>query len=134
MAPQNRSVATQALKAITTRLANTPTEKLPRVIPHLANTVVDIRELLSAPASQIQADDLVLVHKFKSQLTSLVQDKSLEARWSAIVLIKAAVEVGGWEVLQCSGVWIRALLSILGVGHIQISSHDVARVACAHGL
>ncbi|MCJ1380682.1 hypothetical protein MMC17_003790 [Xylographa soralifera] len=43
----------------------------------------------------------------------MLQDKSVEARWSAVVLIKATVEAGGWSVLQNCGAWTRGLLAIL---------------------
>ncbi len=36
----------------------------------------------------------------------------------AVVLIKAVVEVGGWEVLQGSEPWVRGLLAVLGVRNI----------------
>lgn len=57
----------------------------------------------------------MLVHKLKSQLSALLQEKAVEARWAAAVLIKASVEVGGWEVLRGSGAWVRGLLGLLGV-------------------
>lgn len=57
----------------------------------------------------------VLVHKLKTQLSTLLNGRSLEGRFTAVVLIKGVVEVGGWEVLQGSESWVRGLLAILGV-------------------
>ena len=57
----------------------------------------------------------VIVHKLKTQLSALLQDKNAEARYAAVILIKASVEVGGWNVLQGIGAWVRGLIGILGV-------------------
>ncbi len=56
----------------------------------------------------------MLVHKFKTQISALLQGRTTEERWAAVVLIKATVEAGGWEVLSGSGAWVRGLLGILG--------------------
>ena len=56
------------------------------------------------------------VHKLKTQLSTLLGGKSPEGRFAAVVLIKAAIEVGGWEVLRGSEPWVRGLLAILAVG------------------
>lgn len=55
----------------------------------------------------------VAVHKYKTLLSTLLQDRTIQGRWSAIVLIKATIEVGGWETLQKSLPWVRGLLGIL---------------------
>lgn len=57
----------------------------------------------------------VLIHKLKAQLSALLQDKSPQARYSALILIKATIEVGGWNVLQGSGAWVRAMIANLRV-------------------
>jgi hypothetical protein len=46
-------------------------------------------------------------------LSTLLQDRTIHGRWSAIVLIKATIEVGGWETLQKCLPWVRGLLGIL---------------------
>lgn len=53
------------------------------------------------------------VHKFRTLIATLLQDRSVQGRWSAIVLIKATIEVGGWETLHKSSPWIRGLLGFL---------------------
>jgi pre-rRNA-processing protein RIX1 len=58
----------------------------------------------------------VLVHKLKTQVSALLFGKSTEGRFAAVVLIKAIVAVGGWEVLRVVESWVKGLLSVLGVG------------------
>lgn len=41
-----------------------------------------------------------------------------------MVLIKAVVEVGGWEILQGAESWVRGLLSLFGVSKCQPSSSE----------
>jgi pre-rRNA-processing protein RIX1 len=75
--------------------------------------------VLSSPAGNGAKADAptssVLIHKLKTQLTSLINGKSLEGRFAAVALIKAVIEAGGWEVLHGSEVWVRGLLSVLAV-------------------
>ncbi|MCJ1248179.1 hypothetical protein MMC30_005396 [Trapelia coarctata] len=105
------------LRAVTQRLALTPNKRLPQLVPFLADTITGCREILSTSEGRERGKDDselgVLVHKLKTQLSTLLLEKSVEARWSAAVLIKATIEVGGWDILQGSGGWTRGLLGIL---------------------
>jgi len=56
----------------------------------------------------------MLVHRVKTRISTLMQDKSPQARWAAVVLIKAIIEAGGLEVLQGSSAWIRSMIGSLG--------------------
>jgi hypothetical protein len=56
------------------------------------------------------------VHKLKTQISSLLQGKTAEGRFAAVVLVKGIVEAGGWEILHDSEKWVQGLLSILTVG------------------
>lgn len=107
------------LRAISQRLTSTPPKQLPYIVPYLANAIFSCGDQLSEPESHSRAkdgsDDAVLVHKFKTQISTLLQDKIVESRWAAVVLIKATIEVGGWEILHGVGPWTRGLLGILGV-------------------
>lgn len=107
------------LRVVTQRLSSTPTKQLPHVAPYLASTIAQCAEAFTASTNEDQAtggpSSAVIVHKLKTQLSALLQDKSTEAKYAAIVLIKATVEVGGWNVLQGVGAWVRGLISILGV-------------------
>ncbi|MCJ1346791.1 hypothetical protein MMC31_005009 [Peltigera leucophlebia] len=105
------------LRVITQRLTATPIWQLPHIVPYLATTIPSCAKLLQNQPSLGQTNDgsetAVLIHKFKTRISTLLAEKSPQAKWAAVVLIKATVETGGWEVLRASGAWIRGLLGIL---------------------
>lgn len=113
------SQAPNPLRMVTQRLSSTPTEQLPYIVPQLANTLFLCRPTLSASNRSHKdkdgAESAVLAHKFKTKITALLQDKSVEARWAGVVLVKATIEVGGWEILKDAGTWVRGISGILGV-------------------
>ena len=116
MAPQDVS---NPLRVVTQRLSSTPSKQLPRVAPYLANTIAQYAKFFAAPSKEGQdvggSESAVTVHKLKTQLSALLQDKNPEARYAAVILVKATVENGGWNVLQGVGSWVRSLIGILGV-------------------
>lgn len=116
MAPQD---VFNPLRVVTQRLSSTPPKQLSHVAPYLANTIAECGQAFTSPVKENQviggADYAVVVHKLKTQLSALLQDKSPEARYAAVVLIKATVEIGGWNILHGVGVWVRGLTGILGV-------------------
>lgn len=67
------------------------------------------------------SDSSVLVHKLKTQVSTLLMGRSAEGRFASVILIKAIVDVGGWEVLRGAEPWVRGLLSILGVSRISLA-------------
>ncbi|TKA31075.1 hypothetical protein B0A50_02043 [Salinomyces thailandicus] len=103
------------LRAATYRLSSTPHRELPRTAPQIAAHLWTCKELLSStPDTAKQSSEVsVTVHRFKTLLATLLQDRTIEGRWSAVVLTKAAVEAGGVEVLSKSNGWVRSLLGIL---------------------
>ena len=105
------------LRVITRRLVSTPTSQLPHVVPFLMSSLsTDFGDATGPENQKSQSqNETVLLHKFKSQLTSLLQDKSFEARWAAAVLIKKTIEVGEHDVLQGVAPWVRGLVGILTV-------------------
>jgi pre-rRNA-processing protein RIX1 len=111
------------LRVLCLQLSNTPILELPRATPSLLRLVLRCQAPLSAPVGNAGKSDAaassVLVHKLKTQLSTLLNGKSPEGRFTAIVLVKAVVELGGWEVLRGSESWVRGLLSILGVCYIR---------------
>ncbi|RMZ70869.1 hypothetical protein GMOD_00008524 [Pyrenophora seminiperda CCB06] len=115
MAPIASELAT--LRALSFRISSTPTSQLPQHVPAIALSLANCRTLLSSPhASGTKAtssEASVAVHKFRTLLSTLLQDRTTQGRWSAIVLIKAVIEVGGWETLQKSLPWVRGLLALL---------------------
>ncbi|KAI9924448.1 hypothetical protein ASPWEDRAFT_102064 [Aspergillus wentii DTO 134E9] len=105
------------LRAVTHRLTTTPVQQLPQIASFLATSLSDCGELLSAPLNQksgkSESDNAVQVHKLKTRLSSLLQDRTFEGRWTAVVLVKATVEAGQWEVLRGCEPLVRNLISIL---------------------
>lgn len=113
-APNPAELAT--LRAITYRISSTPTTQLPQQVPAITAILANCKTLLSstpASASQSSSEASVAIHKYRTLLSTLLQDRTIQGRWTAIVLIKATLEVGGWETLQKCLPWVRGLLGIL---------------------
>ena len=119
MAPHTATQAFIPLRVVTQRISNTPTKQLPHVAPILAATITECRKAFHTSQNENQSKDgsenAVLLHKLKTQLSALLQDKQPQARYAAVILIKATVEVGGWNVLQGAAPWVRGLIGIMGV-------------------
>ncbi|GKZ18631.1 hypothetical protein AbraIFM66951_007651 [Aspergillus brasiliensis] len=107
-----------SLHAVNHRLTNVPVKQLPHLASCLASSISNCGELLSTPQSQksgkADSDNAVQVHKLITRLGSLLQDRTYEGRWTAVVLVKALVEAGQWEILRSSEPFVRGLISILG--------------------
>lgn len=107
------------LRVLCAHLSTISTTDLPRMTPTLLRLISHCREPLSNPPSNTAKADSntasIQVHKLKTQISSLLTGKSVEGRFTAVVLIKGIVEVGGWEILKTSEPWVRGLLSILNV-------------------
>ncbi|PYH42028.1 uncharacterized protein BP01DRAFT_326324 [Aspergillus saccharolyticus JOP 1030-1] len=105
-----------SLHAVNHRLTNIPVKQLPPLASSLAASLSNCGELLSTPQSQkskSESDNAVQVHKLMTRLTSLLQDRTVEGRWTAVVLVKALVEAGQWEILRGSEPFVRGLMGIL---------------------
>ncbi|KAF2086951.1 hypothetical protein K490DRAFT_74142 [Saccharata proteae CBS 121410] len=116
MAPVKEDYPLMTLRSVTYRIQSTSPSHLPAIVPHLAAVLPSCKSVLSAPQTsggKDASEAAVLVHKFRTKLSTLLQDRSIEGRWSAVVLIKAAIELGGWEMLQKSKPWVTGLLGIL---------------------
>lgn len=105
------------LRVITQRLTATPLWQLPHIVPYLASTIPSCANVLQNPPSlgqtNCESEIAVVIHKLKTRISTLLAEKNPQAKWAAVVLIKATVETGGLEVLRASGAWIRGLLGIL---------------------
>jgi hypothetical protein len=116
---QVHTMASTTLRAVTHRLTTTPVDQLPQIASFLATSLSDCGELLSATQNQksgkSESDNAVQIHKLKTRLASLLQDRSFEGRWTAVVLVKATVEAGQWEVLRGCEPLVRSLVAILAV-------------------
>lgn len=105
-----------SLRAVTHRLNNTPVKELPHIAPYLASSILSCADAFKSVSERLAGknDELALqIHKLKSRLASLLQERSVEGRFTAIVLVKATVEAGGREILESCGPWLRGLLAIL---------------------
>ncbi|KAE8383214.1 rRNA processing/ribosome biogenesis-domain-containing protein [Aspergillus bertholletiae] len=105
-----------SLHAVNHRLTNIPVKQLPPIASCLATSLSNCGELLSAPQNQkskSDSDNAVQVHKLMTRLASLLQDRSPEGRWTAVVLVKAVVEAGQWEILRGCEPLVRGLIAIL---------------------
>ena len=110
------------LRVLCYKLSTAAPHDLPRLTPTLLQHLARCRLPLSSPAGSSAGPDAsassVLVHKLKTQLSTLLKSPSHEGRFAAVALIKTLVEVGGSEVLQASemkAAWIPGLLSVLVV-------------------
>ncbi|PSS00988.1 rRNA processing/ribosome biogenesis-domain-containing protein [Coniella lustricola] len=106
------------LQVLCRLLASTDASDLPPLCPSLIANIHRCGEVLSLAVDQKPKDGApehsVLVHKFKTQLTTLLNNgRSQPGRFAAAILIKAVVDVGGYECLRGSEPWVRGLLSIL---------------------
>ncbi|EGE03948.1 hypothetical protein TEQG_02982 [Trichophyton equinum CBS 127.97] len=110
--------AVMALRAAVHNLCTIPVKDLPSTAEYIATTISESSAILSVPANQGQSagepDKAVLLQKLKARITSLLQDKTVEGRWAGVVIVKATVESGGWEILRGCEPWARSILAILG--------------------
>lgn len=116
MAPSQDAYAANTLKAVIYRLSSVPTKQLPALIPHVTATLPACKPVLSAPqnaSGKDASDPAGLVLRFRARVSALLKDRSAEGRWSAVILSKSAIELGGWEMLQNSRPWVKDLLGIL---------------------
>ncbi|GIZ47468.1 hypothetical protein CKM354_001055800 [Cercospora kikuchii] len=102
------------LRALTYRLTSTPTKDLPAIAPQIASSLWTCKDVLSISAdSKATGEAATAAHRFKTQLNTLLQDRTIEGRWAAVVLTKATIEAGGLEVLSKANSWVKHLLGIL---------------------
>ncbi|OAA80676.1 Armadillo-type fold domain containing protein [Akanthomyces lecanii RCEF 1005] len=118
------------LRVLSRKLTSTPPNLLPQQLPALTHNVLRCKDVLSAQHDAKAKEDAstsALVHKIKRSITTLLEGRSREGRFAAVVLIKAMVDVGGWEILRTAGPWVNGLLSIVQKGD-PIASKELAIV------
>jgi pre-rRNA-processing protein RIX1 len=107
------------LRSLCRRLASTKVEQLPPLLPVLLKDVARCQEPLSRPleakSSESSRDAADLVHKLKTQITTLLKGRTSQGRFVGAALVKAVVESGGWESLRASESWVRELIAIIQV-------------------
>lgn len=113
MAPQTSGVS--ALRAISFRISSATKAELPHIVAYVSQSLISCKDVLSTPESPAQKDSdaAIVLNRFNTQISTLLQDRTAEGRWAAVVLVKAAIESGGWETLRKSNAWVRGLLAIL---------------------
>ena len=118
MAPQGSPQIFTPLRFVTQQLTFTPTQHVPHVVASLAAALSESQgSFLAAQLdheSHIASEGPVLVHKIKTQISALLLDRNAKARYAAVVLIKAIIEVGGWSVLQGANSWAKDIIGMLG--------------------
>ncbi|KAM3417639.1 hypothetical protein BST61_g5875 [Cercospora zeina] len=110
----NMAQSAATLRALTFRLTSTPTKHLPAIVPQIAGCLWTCKDILSISAdAKATGEAATAAHRFKTHLNTLLQDRTVEGRWAAVVLTKAAIEAGGLEVLSKANAWVKHLLAIL---------------------
>lgn len=116
------------LRVLCRKLSSIPPAQLPHALPALTRHVARCGHVLSTPQEPKQKDDAsqasLLVHKLKATITALLTGRSPDARFAAVGLVKAVVDVGGWETLRGTAPWVRGLLAILQVGFPETRLQD----------
>ena len=119
MAEQHVSVKIRTLRLLTQRIEGIQSGQNSQIAAALASELSRCGDLFSLPASDAKTregpDVAVLTHKFKTQVTALFNSKKPEQRYAAVVLAHAAVQIGGFNILQATGPWVKALLTMLKV-------------------
>ncbi|KAI0535528.1 rRNA processing/ribosome biogenesis-domain-containing protein [Xylaria digitata] len=100
------------LRSICRRLTSTKTKQLPSLLPILLRDVGRCQESLSRPLEP-SSEAAGLVHKLKTQITSLLNGRTSQGRFVGAALVKAVVESGSWECLRTSGPWVVGLISVI---------------------
>lgn len=106
----------KTLKAVTQRLNQTPVAELPHIAYFLSSSISSCADVLNTGRlkSGGKHDGAAFqVQKLKARITSLLQDRSPEGRFTAVVLAKAVVEAGSQETLASCEPWLRGLLAAL---------------------
>ncbi|KAI2469244.1 hypothetical protein F4781DRAFT_234435 [Annulohypoxylon bovei var. microspora] len=105
------------LRSLCRRLTATKVEQLPALLPSLLKDLLRCQEPLSKPqeakTSESSSESAVLVHKLKTQISTLLNSRNTQGRFVGVALVKCVIETGGWECLRTSELWVRGILSIL---------------------
>lgn len=107
------------LRTITTILLTAPELALPSHIPTIAGQLYGSPVLdaaLSLASGTTGSDDaVVLLNKFKTRVTTLLQCRVSQARWCGVVLAKCAVESSSEALAAWGEVWSKLLMGLVTV-------------------
>ena len=116
------------LRVLCRKLTAIPHAQLPHALPALTSHVLRSKDILAAPQEAKPKDDASQaahhVHKLRTSITTLLNSRSKEARFAAVGLVKALVDVGGWEMLRVSQPWVGAILSVV---QVRLGSSNLVR-------
>ena len=148
MISSNETRVFEPLRVVLHRLSSTPVKQLPYITPNLVTIIAGCGKIFNVSESERHrtrgSENSVLVHKYQTQIATFLQEKGPEKRLTAVVLIKATVEVGGWNVLQGAKPWVGGLINMLGVSisNLQIAFDNsfsrcrevLPDLKCSHSL
>lgn len=100
------------LRAVANRLTVTAVDDLPRIAGLLAAQLANCSLNLQFADSKANTAS-VAVHKLKTRINSLLQEKSIAGRFTGAVLVKASIDNGGENVLRVTESWARGLLNCM---------------------
>ena len=103
------------LHAVAQRVTSTPTEDLPRIVGFLSNSLSSCSWPVDDNGTH-QVDTSAPLHKLKTRVSSLLQDRSSEGRFAAAVLIKPLTEAVYASESSVLEPWARGLISCLNKG------------------
>lgn len=115
MARDLPSHAAATLRALTYRISSCPPTQLPRIAPQIAASLSHCRSILSAPSdtAKVNSDASQATNRFRTTLSQLLQSRTVEERWAAVVLAKAALEAGRLDMISKAAGWTKSLIAIL---------------------
>lgn len=112
-----------SLRRITAVLTATPEPQLPQHATTLATLILSAPILDSAsaiaanpaPRRQQAEEAAVLLNKFKTRVSALLQSRNAQARWTGLVLAKCAVESSFEALASWAGTWVRLMMGLITV-------------------
>lgn len=115
------------LRTITTILVTAPEPTLPSHLPTIAgqlygSPILDAAQSLvpsaGARGAKGSGDAVVLLNKFKTRVTTLLQSRVSQARWCGVVLAKCAVESSFGALAAWGEVWSKLLMGLVTVRRV----------------
>ena len=100
------------LRAVTQRLVTTATEDLPRVASFIASSLSNCSAALNGEAVK-PSDVSVPLHKLRTRLSSLLQDRTSAGRSTAAIIIKSLAEASRPTESAIWESWARGLIGCL---------------------
>ena len=105
------------LRAVAQRVTSTPTEDIPRIVGFLSNSLSSCSWSVDNNGANA-VDTSAPLHKLKTRVSSLLQDRSPEGRFAAAVLIKPLIEAVFTSDSSVLEPWARGLISCLNKGDL----------------